>query len=207
MLFYRFLATQEKEAGTLYHGGSSPVTRGASALKRHSIGNHLIFKASVNQTPKRVIHISPSIDPPSRKKKRASPGVCRAGPRPRCSRSSHSVPSGEERRIRMWMRAYWSEDAQTRLASYAEGCWNHGPRREAVHHQYAEGPIRCYKKVPSTFRVSDPEKSGGRGPTRPNDLEIEGSARCMACQSAVPFTVIPDPSGGVRQTVLTHDLR
>jgi|GEM_PF-6465160 len=30
MLIHGFLASQEKEAGTLYHGGSSPVTRGAN---------------------------------------------------------------------------------------------------------------------------------------------------------------------------------
>lgn len=56
------------------------MTRGTNAPKQHSIGDHLIFKASVNQKPKQVIHISPSIDPQFNKKKRASPGKMPSGP-------------------------------------------------------------------------------------------------------------------------------
>ncbi|GEM_PF-3075602 len=80
--------------------------------------------------------------------------------------------------------------------------WNHGPRRGAVQAS-AEGPIRCYEKVRSTFRVSDPEEF--EGGVHSNNLEIEGPPPAWLAKAEYPSRSHPMGLNCTEVTVYAPD--
>ena len=94
--------------------GTIPFGPRGDLKARHSIGSHLVFKASANPRLRRKVHITHSIEPELKEKKRAEPARC-AG-RPVSRRRPPLRADGTKRRIHGPRHGGGSLDAESPCA-------------------------------------------------------------------------------------------